>query len=141
MKIKAIILLVAIISTLFATDVYSAHAEGTAKTEHESLPDKAEDVSQSGYHMQATAYCINGTTASGTQTRVGVAASKREWLGKTAKVYRVDKDGNPTSLIGTYSIEDTGGKSISSGKVIDLWFSTYEEAINFGRKSVYVVIE
>lgn len=92
------------------------------------------------YHsMVATAYCLHGTTATGTQTREGVAAAKREWFGKTVNVYR-NNAGEPGELIGTYTIEDTGGKAIRNGSVIDLWFPTYEAAINFGRKCVIVEI-
>ena len=38
--------------------------------------------------MQATAYCIDGTTATGTHTRRGICAGKREWFGKTALYMR-----------------------------------------------------
>lgn len=88
--------------------------------------------------MQATAYCLNGTTATGTQTRVGVAASKPEWFGRKVAVYRKGKDGYPAEKIGEYTIEDTGGKPIRNGSVIDLWFPTYDECIQFGRKNVFV---
>lgn len=94
-----------------------------------------------GYQMKATAYCINGTTATGTQTRVGVAASKREWFGKTVRVYADDGTGKSAELIGTYVIEDTGGKPIRSGKVIDIWMPTYDECIQFGRRSVIVFVD
>lgn len=90
--------------------------------------------------MIATAYCIDGTTATGTHTRPGVCASKREWFGRTAKVYRND-GGNVGELIGTYTIEDTGGRPIRNGSVIDLWMPTESECKQFGRKTVYVVIE
>lgn len=92
------------------------------------------------YRMQATAYCIEGTTATGTQTRPGVAAGKREWLGKSVTVYSQDANGNIGDLIGTYIIEDTGGKPIRSGKVIDIWLPTYDECIAFGRKNVIVYL-
>lgn len=88
--------------------------------------------------MQATAYCLNGTTATGTQTRIGVAASKPEWFGRKVAVYRKGKDGYPAEKIGEYTIEDTGGKPIRNGSVIDLWFPTYDECIQFGRKNVFV---
>ena len=89
--------------------------------------------------MIATAYCIDGTTASGTQTRQGIAAGKREWFGKTAKVYQNDK-GAVGELIGQYVIEDTGGTPIKNGSVIDIWMPTYDECMNFGRRLVYVEI-
>lgn len=92
------------------------------------------------HSMIATAYCLKGTTASGTQTRSGVAASKREWFGRTAKVYK-NSNGNIGELIGVYTIEDTGGKPIQNGSVIDLWMPTRDECLQFGRKTVYVIIE
>ena len=141
MKVKAIILLVAIISTLFATDVHSAHVMDTEKSEHDSLPEQPpEEKIPEGVKMQATAYCINGTTATGTQTRVGIAAAKRSWFGKTIAVYHL-KDGKPSSLIGRYVVEDTGGDNIRNGKVLDIWMPTEDECFAFGRKSVYVVVE
>lgn len=89
--------------------------------------------------MTATAYCINGTTASGSHARRGIAASKPEWMGLTAMVYKND-NGEPGDFLGYYEIKDTGGKNIRSGKVIDLWFPTYDECIQFGRKKVLVVL-
>ena len=90
--------------------------------------------------MQATAYCLNGQTATGTQTRVGIAASKREWFGKTVRVYRADRHGYPMELIGEYVIEDTGGDNIQNGKAIDIWLPTYEECKVFGFKRVVVYL-
>lgn len=92
------------------------------------------------HSMIATAYCINGTTATGTQTRPGVAASKRAWFGKTVKIYRND-NGNPGELIGTYTIEDTGGAPIKNGSVIDIWLPTEDECFQFGRRLVLVEVE
>ena len=141
MKVKAIILLVAIISTLFATDVHSAHVMDIDKSEHESLPEQPpEEKIPDGVKMIATAYCLNGTTATGTQTRVGVAAGKRSWFGKHIAVYHL-KDGKPSSLIGRYVVEDTGGDNIRNGKVLDIWMPTEDECFAFGSKSVYVVVE
>lgn len=89
--------------------------------------------------MQATAYCIDGTTATGTHTRRGICAGKREWFGKTAVVY-ADNHGEIGDLIGIYKVEDTGGDPIRSGKVLDIWVPSYDEAIQFGRQKVHVYI-
>jgi 3D (Asp-Asp-Asp) domain-containing protein len=89
--------------------------------------------------MQATAYCIDGTTATGTHTRKGICAGKREWFGKTAVVY-ADNNGDIGNLIGVYRVEDTGGKDIRSGKVIDIWLPTESECKQFGRQNVHVYI-
>lgn len=91
------------------------------------------------HSMIATAYCIHGITATQTQTRLGIAAGKPEWFGKTAKVYRND-NGHMGDLIGEYIIEDTGGKAIRNGSVIDIWMETESECFAFGRQLVYVII-
>ena len=89
------------------------------------------------HSMIATAYCLHGTTATGTQTRVGIAASKREWFGKTVRVYWND-GGQPGELIGQYTIEDTGGRPIRNGSVIDIWMASKDECMQFGRRCVLV---
>ena len=141
---KLIVLGLAIFLAFFAKDLESAkaaHIIETKKSEHDSLDEQKPEVpAVKGTNMEATAYCINGITASGTKTRVGIAAAKREWLGKTAIVYTADKYGNPEEFVGNYKIEDTGGEAISSGRVIDIWLPTHEECIYFGRKKVYVMV-
>jgi len=142
-KIRIVAFVVTIIVALFITDYKSAKAahviEGK-KLEHDSLDEqKPEEEIPQGVKMLATAYCINGTTATGTQTRVGIAASKPAWFGKTISVYQL-KDGKPSTLIGKYVVEDTGGENIQNGKVIDIWLPTYEECKVFGCKRVVVYL-
>lgn len=91
------------------------------------------------HSMIATAYCLNGKTATGTYTREGVAASKREWFGKKCRVYLND-NGTPGKLVGEYTIEDTGGDNIQNGTVIDLWMPTEDECFAFGSRLVLVKI-
>ena len=97
------------------------------------------ETDDSYIEMQATAYCIDGTTATGTHTRRGICAGKREWFGKTAVVY-ADNHGEIGDLIGIYKVEDTGGDLIRNGKVLDIWVPSYDEAIQFGRRKVHVYI-
>ena len=92
------------------------------------------------YQMKATAYCLTGRTATDTQVREGIAASKREWFGRTVSVYTND-NGDLGQFIGRYVIEDTGGSPIRKGHVIDIWLPTYEQCKQFGRKNVIVVLE
>lgn len=87
--------------------------------------------------MKATAYCLRGQTASGTQTRYGICASKKEWIGRTVSIYTKYNG----FYLGTYVIEDTGGEAIKSGKVIDLWFPSKELCDQFGCVDVVVRFE
>lgn len=66
----------------------------------------------------ATAYCIPGNTANGTEVREGICAmSDSSLIGMTAVVYQRNPDGSLGEYIGTYEIEDTG----CSENVIDVW--------------------
>lgn len=126
-----------IMIVLNGTIIYAAYILETVIYENEKLPEQPYIKS---VQMQATAYCLNGTTATGTQTRRGIAASKREWFGKTVEIFEADKNGKPVTFIGEYVIEDTGGKAIKNGKVIDIWMETEEECSQFGRKNVVVFL-
>lgn len=91
----------------------------------------------------ATAYDITGTTATGTYTTEGrTIASKREWFGKTMIVWMDDGDGQikPQNYIGTYIVEDTGGETIKSGRVLDIYISDHQRALEFGSKRVIFIV-
>lgn len=134
-----------ILAALVALVILGSTVEATANIPEEiHIPDmaaaEAYRMSQIKlYSMTATAYCLNGTTATGTQTRLGIAASKREWFGKTVRVYW-DDCGQPGSLIGEYVIEDTGEKPIRNGRVIDIWMPTESECFEFGNPRVLVQV-
>ena len=134
------LLIVATLVFMFATDTILGLAR---EFEHgfESKIEKPEgEAHKHKYHsMIATAYCLTGSTATGTAPRLGVAASKPSWFGKTVKVY-ANNAGQPGKLIGTYTIEDTGGEPIRTGSVIDIWLPTESECFEFGRKCVLVEV-
>lgn len=91
------------------------------------------------YHTWATAYCLTGTTAAGTYTTEGrTVAGKPEWIGSTMVLWIDDGDGliKPENYIGTFLVEDTGGETIRSGRVIDVYISDYDRAVQFGSKRV-----
>lgn len=92
--------------------------------------------------IEATAYCITGTCADGTQTTAGVtAAMAKEYIGCTAYVWERTADGSIGNHIGVYEIHDTGGDyRIKNGTVIDIYIPSYDEAVQFGRQDVYVYL-
>lgn len=86
--------------------------------------------------IRCTGYSDYGVTKSGEITRHGVVAGKKEWLGKTCKLYSVDENGNPGDVIGTYEFLDTGygiNGSLINGTSIDVWHSTEEAVWNWVR--------
>lgn len=92
--------------------------------------------------IRTTCYTDTGTTASGVQTRHGIAAGKKEWLGKVALLYTykyIDGEPVPMELIGIYEFKDTGKGielddgtySLPSGQSIDIWCETGHEVEEF----------
>ena len=144
------LLMVATLIFMFATDTilgFAREFEHSIDDSKIEKPDRNEpgmeqECSGNGqkYHsMIATAYCMTGSTATGTTPRLGVAASKPAWFGKKVNVYWND-GGKPGNLIGTYTVEDTGGAPIRNGSVIDVWLPTEDECFQFGRRCVLVEV-
>ena len=105
--------------------------------------------------VDSTAYYnkYNHKCADGTNPYYGVLAGKIEWLGKEVELYNSNKE-----YIGDFTFHDTGygqstgygnskileGKclgTIETGECIDIFMSTYEQCINYGRKKVYIVFK
>ncbi len=87
----------------------------------------------------ATAYtCSNesGITATGTVARVGAIAVDPNVIPLGTKMYIVSADGQ--YVYGYCVAEDTGGAI--KGNTVDLYYNTYDECIQFGRRSVLVYI-
>lgn len=89
--------------------------------------------------MYATAYCINGQTATGCYTRPGICAGKREWFGKTLAVY-LDDNGEVGEFLGYYECLDTGGETIRTGRVLDIWMPTESECFAFGSRRIWITV-
>jgi 3D (Asp-Asp-Asp) domain-containing protein len=82
----------------------------------------------------ATAYSLEGTTASGEETRRGIVAADPKVLPIGARI-RVTDAG---AYSGTYTVADTG-RSIK-GREIDLYIPDAHEARRFGRRHVQVEV-
>ncbi len=84
------------------------------------------------YRFEATAFCADGTTASGLETHRGhVAADPRILpLGTRVRVL----DAGPYS--GTYVVADTGSKVV--GRHIDIYVPNRPAAKRFGKRMVRV---
>lgn len=88
--------------------------------------------------MTATAYTAgyggaDYTTATGTFVRVGTVAVDKSVIPLGTKMYIVTNDG---VVYGMAVAEDTGVR----GNKVDLYFDTYQQCINFGRRSCTVYI-
>lgn len=82
--------------------------------------------------MHATAYCINGTTYSGDNTRIGICAMRKEEIGKTAIVYQRLPNNEIGEIIGIYEVKDTGQtKGLLDGNVIDIWCPDLDSCQDF----------
>ena len=89
-------------------------------------------------NMTATAYTaghggVDSTTATGTPVEIGVVAVDKRVIPLGTKLYIVTNDG---IVYGLATASDTGVR----GNVIDLYYDTYRQCIEFGRRSCTVYI-
>ena len=75
----------------------------------------------------------NARPAAGTAVRVGTVAVDKRVIPLGTKMYIVTNDG---IVYGTAVAEDTGVR----GDKVDLYFETYQQCINFGRRGCTVYI-
>ncbi|GEM_PF-2458020 len=78
--------------------------------------------------VSITAYCLRGTTRTGTQVRDGVVAADPKVFPLNSEIELRIGD----QSLGLFQIEDTG--LLIKGRKIDLWLSNCAEARIFGRK-------
>ena len=83
--------------------------------------------------VEATAYCDEGETASGVQTRRGIVAADPRVIPLGSRI-RVDGLGRRHSR--TYDVEDTGREV--KGREIDIFMADCGAAKEFGRKPARV---
>lgn len=89
--------------------------------------------------FQATAYYCPTSwniTYTGTEVQVGTVAVDPNFIPLGTRMYIVSADGE--YVYGYAVAEDIGGAI--KGKIVDLYFNTYEECISFGRRDVKIYI-
>ena len=83
--------------------------------------------------VSATAYCLNGTTASGEETRPGIVAADPRVLPMGTHI-RINGLRQPDTVV--YKVSDVG--PAIKGREIDIYMPSCLEAIRFGRQHVQV---
>jgi len=84
-------------------------------------------------NFRATAYCLQGRTATGGNVRRGIVAADPRVLPLGTRIQL-----NAGSYSGTYTVADTGGSV--KGRILDIWVPSCSEAMRFGRRSVQVSV-
>ena len=98
-----------------------------------ALADRGDLRRNAVLRVEATAYCIEGETASGEQTRRGIVAADPTVLPLGSRI-RVDGLGRKHSR--TYDVEDTG--RLVKGREIDIFMPDCDAAKEFGRQRARV---
>ncbi|MBM3790012.1 MAG: hypothetical protein FJW35_06630 [Acidobacteria bacterium] len=83
--------------------------------------------------FEATAYCDDGITKSGVPVARGIVAADPSIL-PLGSLIRLEN----TSYQGVYRVMDTGG--LVKGKIIDIYMPGLDEALEFGRRKVQVIV-
>ena len=96
-------------------------------------PDVAEATDADFEDFHATAYCLQGRTASGEHVQQGMIAADPRVLPLGTVVHiRAGK------YTGTYTVKDTGGRI--RGRRVDVYVPSYREAKAFGRRPVKIKV-
>jgi 3D (Asp-Asp-Asp) domain-containing protein len=120
-----------------ARPIVKADAKRQAKSVTPTLRDNDAEVSEvtdaDFQDFHATAYCLQGRTASGEHVQQGmIAADPRVLPIGTVVHIRAGK------YTGTYTVKDTGGRI--RGRVVDVYVPSYREAKAFGRRPVKIKV-
>jgi N-acetylmuramoyl-L-alanine amidase len=125
-------------SVLLATGVLAVALTFSAPPAGRSIPATEGEPQADQRRFRVTAYCVKGTTASGEQTRPGVAAADPNVL-PLGSVVEIDSfEGRLSRYNGVYDIKDTGAKV--RGHTLDLFVPNCREARQFGRRTAEVTI-
>jgi len=96
-------------------------------------PDVVETIDAEFEDFHATAYCLQGRTASGDHVQQGMIAADPRVLPIGTVVHI-----RAGSYTGTYTVKDTGGRI--KGRHVDVYVPTYREAKAFGRRPVKIKV-
>lgn len=110
-----------------------AKKEESKEIETQDVNVEVEDEMGASRSFRATAYCLRGRTASGSNVRRGIVAADPRVLPLGT---RISMDAGKYS--GTYLVADTGGAV--KGNKLDIWVSSCSEARTFGRRTVKVSV-
>jgi 3D (Asp-Asp-Asp) domain-containing protein len=83
--------------------------------------------------FRATAYCLQGRTASGRNVSRGIVAADPRVLPLGTRIQIT-----AGSYSGTYTVADTGGAV--RGRLLDIWMPSCSEANRFGRRTISVSV-
>jgi 3D (Asp-Asp-Asp) domain-containing protein len=113
---------------VFLLLLYVHAADGDPADPRNFLP-----LPSSPMEFEATAYCDSGITKSGIPVAPGIVAADPRVLplGSLIKL-------ETTEYTGVYRVLDTGG--LVKGRIIDIYMPGLEEALNFGRRKVQIVV-
>lgn len=103
----------------------SETSENKSKTENKST--------SASLAFKATAYCLQGRTATGGGVRRGIVAADPRVLPLGTQIQIA-----AGAYSGTYTVADTGG--VVKGRILDVWVPSCSEAMRFGRKTVMVSV-
>ena len=87
---------------------------------------------------KATAYCKGTTCATGVKVRPGYIAVNPKQIPYGTKMYIVSSDGKYN--YGYAIAADTGGFAKNGSAIADLYMSSYNDCIKFGRRSIEIYI-
>ena len=112
----------------------------------ETISNRNSELREEWIQFTATGYCacqkccgkINGVTASGAKAVAGITVAMPSSYSFGTKIQLKSANGNLMNGGNYYTVQDRGG-AIKSNR-IDIFFSSHQEALNFGRRTVYLKV-
>ena len=112
----------------------------------ETISNRNSELREEWIQFTATGYCAcqkccgktNGVTASGAKAVAGITVAMPSSYSFGTKIQLKSANGNLMNGGNYYTVQDRGG-AIKSNR-IDIFFSSHQEALNFGRRTVYLKV-